>query len=155
MTETAKKHNWTREELKSIAKAKNLGQALLANSLQAVMAKYDSNKKMVVVHLSNGASFSFPPYLAQGLSDAKVADLKIIELSPQGTGLYWPRLDADLSVTGLLSGVFGSLNWTREQAAKAGRAKSDAKAIAARANGAKGIRPRTLRRLSRLAGCAQ
>lgn len=155
MTETEKNHNWSSEELNSIAKAKNLGQALLANSLQAVMAKYDSNKKMVVVHLSNGASFSFPPYLAQGLSGAKASDLKVIELSPQGTGLYWPRLDVDLSVTGLLSGVFGSLNWTREQAAKAGRAKSEAKAIAARANGAKGGRPRTSRRPSQLVGCAQ
>jgi hypothetical protein len=60
MTEDAIKHNWTLEELKSIAKAKNLGQAVLANSLQAVMAKYDSNKKMVVVHLSNGAKCGRP-----------------------------------------------------------------------------------------------
>ena len=97
-----------------------------------------------MVHLTNWANFSFPPNLAQGLQGAKHADLKIIELSPQGTGLHWPRLNVDLSVTGLLSGVFGSRNWTREQAAKAGRAKTEAKAVAARVNGAKGGRPKSL-----------
>ena len=144
MTEFEKNHKWSSEELKSIAQAKARGEVMLSNSLQAVLAKYDSKNKLIVVHLTNGANFSFPPHLAQGLKGAKDADLKIIELSPQGTGLHWPRLNVDLSVTGLLSGVFGSRNWTREQAAKAGRAKTEAKAIAARVNGAKGGRPKSL-----------
>jgi hypothetical protein len=142
MTELEKNHKWSVEELKSIAQAKVRGETVLADSLQAVSAKYDLKKNLIVVHLSNGANFSFPPNLAQGLQGAKNADLKIIELSPQGTGLHWPRLNVDLSVTGLLSGVFGSRNWTKEQAAKAGRAKSEAKSAAARVNGAKGGRPK-------------
>ena len=144
MTEFEKNHKWSSEELKSIAQAKVRGEAMLADSLQAVSAKYDLKKNLIVVHLSNGANFSFPPNLAQGLQGVKDADLKIIELSPQGTGLHWPRLSVDLSVTGLLSGVFGSRNWTSQQAAKAGRAKTEAKAVAARLNGAKGGRPKSL-----------
>jgi Protein of unknown function (DUF2442) len=144
MTLLEKNHKWSNEELKSIAQAKVRGEAMLADSLQAVSAKYDLKKNLIVVHLTNGANFSFPPHLAQGLKGAKDADLKIIQLSPQGTGLHWPRLSVDLSVTGLLSGVFGSRNWTSQQAAKAGRAKTEAKAVAARLNGAKGGRPKSL-----------
>lgn len=108
----------------------------------AVSARYDARQKRVVVELANGASFSFPPKLAQGLADARVADLAVIELSPLGAGLHWPRLNADWTVEGLLVGVFGSRAWTRQHAAKAGRATSQAKALAARANGAKGGRPK-------------
>ena len=150
MTELEKNHKWSIEELKSIAQAKVRGETVLADSLQAVSAKYDLKKNLIVVHLTNGANFSFPPNLAQGLQGAKNADLKIIDLSPQGTGLHWPRLNVDLSVTGLLSGVFGSRNWTREQAAKAGRAKTEAKAVAARVNGAKGGRPESLSKGSKI-----
>jgi hypothetical protein len=45
----------------------------------------------------------------------------------------------DYSVPGLVAGIFGTARW---MAARAGRAGSPAKAAAARANGAKGGRPR-------------
>ncbi|PZR07781.1 MAG: DUF2442 domain-containing protein, partial [Azospirillum brasilense] len=48
-------------------------------------------------------------------------------------------LDADLSVPGLLAGLFGTRAFMARQA---GRATSPAKAAAARANGARGGRPR-------------
>jgi hypothetical protein len=47
-------------------------------------------------------------------------------------------------VVNLLAGVFGATWWLREHAARAGRATSDAKAAAARANGAKGGRPKKM-----------
>ena len=56
-----------------------------------------------------------------------------------GTGLHWEALDADLSVPGLLAGLFGTRAFMARQA---GRATSPAKAAAARANGARGGRPR-------------
>ena len=57
-------------------------------------------------------------------------------------GLHWPKLDADLTVAGLLAGIFGSRMWMRELASTGGKAVSERKAAAARANGAKGGRPR-------------
>jgi hypothetical protein len=134
--------DWVKAELQRVPQAQAQGTVdSLAHTL-AVSARYDARKKLVVVELANGASFAFPPQLAQGLADARAADLAVIELSPLGTGLHWPRLNADLTVEGLLVGVFGSRAWMRQHAAKAGRATSQAKALAARANGAKGGRPR-------------
>lgn len=108
----------------------------------AIAARYDSAKKRIVIELDNGADFSFPPALAQGLASASAKELAAIVLSPLGTGLHWPLLDVDLTVDGLLVGVFGSKNWMRAHAAKAGSARTPSKAAAARANGSKGGRPR-------------
>ena len=56
-----------------------------------------------------------------------------------GYGLHWEALDTDLSLPGLLSGLLGTQAY---MARRAGRATSFAKAAAAKANGAKGGRPR-------------
>ena len=112
------------------------------HAVHAVAARYDSKAQWMVVDMSNGSSFSFPPALAQGLETGTPLQWANVEVSPMGTGLHWPDLDADLSVQGLLEGVFGSRAWRRAHASRAGRVKSEAKAVAARANGAKGGRPR-------------
>ena len=91
-----------------------------------------------MVDLTNGAQFAFPPKITQGLAHAKKANLKEIAVSPKGTGLHWPKLDADLTVAGLLAGIFGSHTWMRELASTGGKAVSERKAAATRANGAKG-----------------
>jgi len=106
---------------------------------RAVAARYDAKAKRIVVELTSGATFAFPPALAQGLCDATPGELADIEVSPGGYGLHWPRIDEDFSVPGLMNGVFGTAKW---MAARGGRATSPAKAAAARANGAKGGRPR-------------
>ncbi len=108
----------------------------------ALAARYEAARGRIVIELDNGADLSFPPQLAMGLDAASPNDLAVIEISPLGTGLHWPRLDVDLTVDGLLTGVFGSRNWMRSHAASAGSMSSPAKASAARVNGAKGGRPR-------------
>ena len=80
-----------------------------------------------------------PPKLIQGLADARDDQLARVELLGAGYGLHWPDLNVDISVAGLLAGIFGTRSY---MAGLAGRAKSEAKAAAARANGAKGGRPR-------------
>ena len=84
-------------------------------------------KNRIVIDLDNGAEFSFPPILAQGLSHASEADLKQIQISPLGTGLHWPKLDVDLTVEGLLAGVFGGHFWMRDLADKPKLNKSPSK----------------------------
>jgi len=106
---------------------------------RAVSARYDAKAQRIVVDLASGATFAFPPALAQGLCDASPEELAEIEISPAGFGLHWPRIDEDYTVKGLMNGVFGTARW---MAARAGRTTSPAKAAAARANGAKGGRPR-------------
>ncbi|AJY38107.1 MULTISPECIES: DUF2442 domain-containing protein [Burkholderia] len=109
----------------------------------AVAARYDRRSARVVVKLNTGVQIAFPAALAEGLSGATPEDLALIEISPAGLGLHWPRLDADIYVPALLQGVFGSKNWmARELGMAGGRARSAAKANAARENGRKGGRPR-------------
>jgi len=109
----------------------------------AVSARYDHRTARVVVNLNTGVQVVFPPRLAEGLADAPTADLAEIEISPSGLGLHWPKLDADVCVPALLQGVLGSKRWmAAELGASGGRARSRAKAAAARENGRKGGRPR-------------
>ncbi|MDO8411276.1 MAG: DUF2442 domain-containing protein [Phenylobacterium sp.] len=110
---------------------------------KAVSARYDRRVSRIVVGLNNGLELAFPPRLAEGLEAATPAELSEIEISPLGDGLYWPRIDVDLHVPGLLNGVFGSKSWmARTLGAAGGRARSAQKARAARENGRKGGRPR-------------
>lgn len=115
------------------------GKALRAVEPRAASARYDRRKGQVVVDLINGCTFAFPARLAQGLEEATDAQLAQVELLGAGYGLHWEALDADLSIPGLLAGIFGTKAY---MARRAGQATSPAKAKAARENGAKGGRPR-------------
>jgi hypothetical protein len=115
------------------------GKALRAEEPRAVSARYDRRRGRVVVALTNGCTFAFPARLVQGLEDASADQLADIALLGAGYGLHWKALDVDVSVPGLLAGVFGTAAY---MARRAGATRSPAKAAAARANGAKGGRPR-------------
>ena len=109
----------------------------------ATAARYDASSERLIVSIHNGIEMAIPVRLIEELSDADQADLAEIEITPAGLGLHWPRLDADVYVPGLLSGVFGSRQWMAAQlGAQGGRTSTPAKAAAARSNGAKGGRPR-------------
>jgi hypothetical protein len=105
---------------------------------RAVAVRYDGRTRRVIVHLTNGCTFAFPPKLAQGLEVATEEQLSQVEVLGAGSGLHWEALDTDLSIPDLLAGLFGTKAYLAQQA---GRAKSPAKAAAARANGTKGGRP--------------
>lgn len=110
---------------------------------RAIAARYDRRVSRIMVSLSNGLELAFPPNLAEGLADAKPPDLAIIEITPTGLGLHWPKLDADLYLPALLEGVFGSPRWMAGLLGKSGGlARTAAKVAAARENGRKGGRPR-------------
>jgi hypothetical protein len=51
----------------------------------------------------DGELFSFEvSSISPILSKAKLHQLKNIEVSPSGYGLYWPELDEDISIDGLI-----------------------------------------------------
>ncbi|HEY5301691.1 MAG TPA: DUF2442 domain-containing protein [Acetobacteraceae bacterium] len=108
---------------------------------RAATARYDRGLGCVIVDLTNGCTFTFPPRVAQGLEDAADDQLAEIEVLGAGYGLHWESLDVNLSIPGLLAGIFGTSAY---MARRAGQATSPAKAAAARANGAKGGRPRKM-----------
>ena len=124
------------------AAAEARGKEQFDNEPRALSARYDAKSGRIVVELSNGATYAFPASLGQDLEAATEAQLAEVELNGAGFGLHWESLDVDLSIAGLLSGRFGNRAWMSELARRAGSITSPAKAAAARANGAKGGRPR-------------
>jgi hypothetical protein len=115
------------------------GRRARENEPRAADARYDPELSRVIVDLTNGCSFAFPARKVQGLEEATDDQLRGVEVLGPGYGLHWEVLDVDVSVPGLLAGMFGTKAY---MARRAGSAKSPAKAAAARANGAKGGRPR-------------
>jgi hypothetical protein len=106
---------------------------------RATKVRYDRKHDRIIIELTNGCAFAFPPRLVEGLEKSTDDHVAAVEILGHGYGLHWPELDVDLSVQGVLAGIFG----TRAHMARlAGRAKSPAKAAASRVNGAKGGRPR-------------
>ena len=122
-----------------IEAANERGRIVRETQPHAEAVRYDARTRRVVVDLTNGATFAFPVALVEGLHDATPADIAEVEIIGRGFGLLWEALDLDYTVPGLVNGVFGTAKW---MASQAGRATSPAKAAAARANGAKGGRPR-------------
>ena len=119
------------------------GRRVLETEPRAVKARYDALERRIVVDLADGCAYAFPAARVQELIGASEADLSQVEIDGAGFNLHWPLIDVDLYVPALVSGLFGTRAWMASELARvAGRARSSMKAAAARANGAKGGRPR-------------
>ncbi len=118
------------------------GAAAVSRGPIARAVRYDSRRGLIVITLEGGCEFSFPVALAEGLADAPRSKLAKIKISPNGLGLHWPLLDADLYVPGLIEGAFGSRRWMQQIGKIGGASRSPVKARASRENGKRGGRPR-------------
>ena len=122
-----------------IAEAEQRGAEMLETEPRARTARFDAASGRIIVDLSNGCSFAFPARLAHGLEDASPDALAEVEVLGQGYGLHWEKLDVDLSIPGLLAGLFRTKAYMdRQRAKRTGASTSQAKADAARQNGRKG-----------------
>jgi hypothetical protein len=83
----------------------------VARTPRALSARYDRGRGRIVVRLDTGLELGFAPRDAQGLEHANAPDLADIEIVGAGSGLHFPKLDADLSIAGLLEGRLGSDAW--------------------------------------------
>jgi hypothetical protein len=136
----------TPEMRKEFAAARRRDAAERRAGRRARGAHYDPQTKLVMVDLTNGCVFGFPPSLVPGLESATPRQLATVEVLPGGIGLLWAEFDADVSVPGLLASAMGRKESARQFARIGGESRSKAKAAAARANGAKGGRPAKKRR---------
>lgn len=96
---------------------------------------------LLIVGLSNRRRLVLPIEDLQGLGNATHEQIQNYELLGRGTGISFPELDVDLYVPALIEGVYGNRRWMAQLGSKGGRARTEAKRLAARANGAKGGRP--------------
>jgi hypothetical protein len=99
---------------------------------QAIAARFDADRRRIVIELDSGIEFSFEADRASGLSGADPANLHDVVVEGGGSALRFPRLDLDFSIPQLLEGFLGPLKWTRRLA----------RAAASRRNGGLGGRPR-------------
>jgi hypothetical protein len=111
-------------------------------SMTVVAATYDRTEDAIAIRFADGVQLRLPRQLVQGLQDATPDKLERIEIERPGTGLVWPALGVAHYVPGLVAGVFGTRRWMAEIGHRGGIRRTKAKALAARANGAKGGRPR-------------
>ncbi len=145
--------NWTisEEELDAqIAKAKAAKKEANATEPRAKSVTFDQISGLIVIALKNGAFFSFPPSLVQGLGEASPESLNDVWIGASGSSVHWEQLDADFEVAALVAGAFGTKAWMSELGRKGGQVTSLAKAESSRNNGKKGGRPKKLRQQNEL-----
>jgi hypothetical protein len=130
----------TNAEIKRATEAQQLADA---TEPRASSVHYDRLTRRLVLDLTDGVSIAIPVTKLQGLAGASEPEIENVKLI-HGEHLHWDALDVQFTVPHLVAGIFGTKTWMQDVWKKAGRAKSEAKTAAARANGAKGGRPRKL-----------
>jgi hypothetical protein len=100
---------------------------------------FDRRRREFRLGLNSGVTFTIPVAKIHSLAAATPAQLGRVKLSGAGGALELRELDLDISVPGLIRNVLG---FGEIQQSRAGRVRTPKKAAAARANGAKGGRPR-------------
>lgn len=112
----------------------------------AVSVRYDPGISKLVIELDSGIGITIPPQGLRGLEKAAPADLANAEISPSGLGIHFPALDADIYLPAVLENFMGTRRWLAASNGKAGgKATTEVKAAAARANGRLGGRPKKSR----------
>lgn len=103
---------------------------------------YDASTGHVVLQLTNDASFRVPVSVFPDVAESSDAVRRTVRLSDDRRGLRWDRLDSEYKSPYLMGVLLGPVAWRQALVSAFAGIKSPAKARAARANGAKGGRPR-------------
>ena len=125
---------------REIVEARRRAAKMRAAGLAATSARYDAESRRIVLELTNGTLFGVPVSSLPSIAGASREDLETVELLGEDI-VHIESLDADYSVAGLVTHAFGRVAVARALGIAGGTATSDAKAEAARRNGAKGGRP--------------
>ena len=132
----------TEEILAQIPAATARGEAQRRAGMAAHSIRYERGLRRFVLELTNGVQLRVPVSSLPALNGATDSQLSKAQLSPSGSGIHVEALDADFSVPGIIQASVGRDLAARAFAGVGGSARSDAKTLAARVNGAKGGRPR-------------
>ena len=132
----------TAKDRERLARARARGDARAEDPSAIVDARYDAARDAIELEFRSGGVITVPRQVVPGLAGMSTSALDAIRVSPAGDALSWPSLDADVYVPGLVERTFGTRLFARATGQRGGLRRSTAKADAARANGAKGGRPR-------------
>lgn len=109
---------------------------------RAECVAYDARKKQVVLKLRRGAIVALPIDRIPWLQGATSRQLRGLRVNRFGHGIVLEELDIHISIRGILADLVGLTGSAALMGAEGGKARSPAKAAAARANGKRGGRPR-------------
>jgi hypothetical protein len=96
----------------------------------------------VIVEMSSGLFFGIPRKLMPELQSATDRQMALVKVDDLGSGLIWNDLDVQISVIGIILEALGEQVIKAAAGRASGMVVTEAKAAAARRNGAKGGRPR-------------
>jgi hypothetical protein len=99
------------DQFEQFEQARQVGNTLAETELRAVETWYSTESEHIFIRLNNRVLMGFPYYLLEGVQNSTPQQRAEVELTPTGSGLHWESLDADLSVSQLVAGVFGSKKW--------------------------------------------
>jgi len=132
---------------RQFAAASERASARRRNHPLAISVKVEKERGLTI-ELNNDCWVCVPMRLLPELEGAAAKDLRNVRIMGVGQSIEWPALDQQFDVLQLLSDALGANAFMAEMGRRGGRVRSRAKAAAARANGAKGGRPRKRRRIS-------
>jgi len=108
----------------------------------ATEASYNARTHVLAIRFTNGLLVSFDVRKSPFLARHAGVDLRDPYVTPGGDGLVFDHAELSVSLPGLLAELIPEDVARRKVAGAMGRTPSEKKAAAARANGAKGGRPR-------------
>lgn len=133
--------NYTDEELDALRAS---SQEQLKQEPRLRSASYRDGQlifELCGVPAPQGASLGVPARSLREFENASGEQLAAMEITATGNAVHWPLLDVQMSTVALLELLTG-VRAAQTTGAQGGQARSTAKSAAARANGAKGVRPR-------------
>lgn len=124
-----------KEVEQQIKAATRHGTASLREEPHAKSAQFDKQEDRFVIELANGVIFMVPRQLLEVVAEATPETAAAVTLDPLGEALHWQQLDQDISVAGLMAGIFGTRQWMAQLSRQSGPrqriAKSSPKTVAA------------------------
>jgi Protein of unknown function (DUF2442) len=136
----------TDEEL---SRAIAAGRCRRATERRATAVRYNSDRDAVEIELTDGAAVRLPRAMVEEFRDVPPADMAKLRVSPAGYGIKLDEHDIDISVHGLIAALATPGEAAASLGKLGGAARSEAKRVSARANGAKGGRPKKIQAAGR------
>jgi Protein of unknown function (DUF2442) len=125
-----------------IEAARRRGEEAARVEPRAERIRYDRRNKRLVIDLRRGAVVAIPIDFVKELQEATPKQLTAVRASRSGDAVVLDEIDMHISLKGLLRDLVGLTGAAAMMGSAGGKAKSPAKASAARANGKRGGRPR-------------
>ena len=129
----------TEAELESAIKA---GRRRRDHERRAASVRYDMKKDVIRIDLTDGVVVSLPRKMVEEFRSVPAEDMNELRISPAGYGIRLDTHDINISVHGLIAALVRPADMAASLGRLGGAARSDKKIESARANGAKGGRPK-------------